>query len=574
MAAISKMNAGAHEAWACIKAQGIPAACIVSPKQPTLQSIEDVQILESLNRMVERSRAPVFVLSKTGEVETHSAELAAVAIWSGHDASRLPDGSIAVSRRVAAEIKDDSSAESLLPMRRQPEHQNATRSSNLHQNLVNAELLSWRSWTRHPARSLLRLIPLRVKEWINRATGKTVFNLSFYIQFRPQFVQFQPQSLAPGDEQFEPFRYLPRASGSRSRVAVIVPQLGPGGAESVLLDMVSALSRSRFEILLLATQSRDDRWRERWMRNTDHVYDLAQVVPPDRLVGAVYSMILNWQCDLVVVQNTMYGYAALPQIKRALPGARTMDVIHAIDELWDQVAYTTQVAPSIDMRVALSEAAHSRLIAGGTNAERARLLRSGVNLERFCPAPLRETAVKQILFVGRLDPFKRPLLLVDIAARLRSLRGREDFRFVIAGDGPEMSRFHNAVRRRKLDGVFDFRGQVADLAPVYAASTVVILVSRSEGVPLVVIEAMACGRPVVASKAGDIPELLDCCGIVIDLVPDEVQAFTRALDTLLSQPRLRERLGAAGRRKVAATRDLHAVTASYAALFDEVLNRS
>jgi glycosyltransferase involved in cell wall biosynthesis len=101
---------------------------------------------------------------------------------------------------------------------------------------------------------------------------------------------------------------------------------------------------------------------------------------------------------------------------------------------------------------------------------------------------------------------------------------------------------------------------------------VVVLVSRSDGEPLVGLEALACARPVVASKVGDIPELLDSsCGILIDVAPGEVKAFAVALDTLLDQPELRQKLGAEGRGKVEAARDLRPVRATYAALFDEAL---
>jgi len=142
---------------------------------------------------------------------------------------------------------------------------------------------------------------------------------------------------------------------------------------------------------------------------------------------------------------------------------------------------------------------------------------------------------------------------------------------VIAGDGPEMSRLRNAVRRAKLEPAFDFRGQVEDLAPVFAQSDIVILASRSEGIPLAVLEALASARPVVASRAGGIAELLEGCGIPIDVAPGEVARFAGALNSLLDQPQLREKLGTEGRRKIAATRDLRLVKESYAALFDEVL---
>ena len=280
----------------------------------------------------------------------------------------------------------------------------------------------------------------------SQAVGKRVFDLSFYVRFRPQFVQLEEQSIAPDDSQFRPLQYLPPTSQGKQRVAVVIPQLGPGGAESVLLDMVSALDRDRFEILLIATQSKNDLWRERWSDYVTHIYDLAQVIPPDRMVATVYTIVQNWHCDLVIVQNTMYGYAALQHIKRSRPQTKAMDVVHAIDENWDQAALTAEFAPAIDTRVALSFTAQRRLIESGTAAERVKLLHGGIQLDRFSASPVRQDG-KQIFYAGRLDAFKRPLLLLDIAERLRTLRGGFDFRFVIAGEGPEPPRILTGIAR-------------------------------------------------------------------------------------------------------------------------------
>jgi glycosyltransferase involved in cell wall biosynthesis len=422
---------------------------------------------------------------------------------------------------------------------------------------------------RHPWRSLLRLIPLRLKEAANRAAGKPVFDLSFYMQF-------QPRSLMLGPVLVEPLRYCPRPAAGRARAAVIVPHLGMGGAESVLLEMIASLPRDRFEILVLATQSRDDRWRARWAACAEHIYDLAALVPPDRMTGALYSIVMNWKCDLVVVQNSLAGYSAIPQIKRDLPSAAAMDIIHALDEQWDQVACTAGVGPYLDWRVAFSGSVRRRLLAAGTPAGRLRSLRSGVDLERFVPAPAAPGgALHRILFAGRLDPVKRPILLVEVAARLRALRPEGGFQFVIAGDGPEMPRFRRAVHRAGLDPFFDFRGEVAEMAPLYPAADILILVSRAEGVPLVLAEAMACARPVVASNVGDVAELLDSsCGILIDVSRREALHFAVALDTLLRQPRLRASLGKEARRRIVAHCDIRKMRDEYAALFVDALESS
>ena len=79
----------------------------------------------------------------------------------------------------------------------------------------------------------------------------------------------------------------------------------------MLYDIAATLCSSQYETLLLATQSRDSRWLARWRQRVDHVYDLAQVVTTERMTAAVYSIITNWRCDYVVLQNSLYGYAAL-----------------------------------------------------------------------------------------------------------------------------------------------------------------------------------------------------------------------------------------------------------------------
>jgi glycosyltransferase involved in cell wall biosynthesis len=286
------------------------------------------------------------------------------------------------------------------------------------------------------------------------------------------------------------------------------------------------------------------------------------------MLAALCSVILNWRCDYLVVQNSLYGYAALPRIKKMLPEIKIVDVIHSVDEAWDQVASTAGVAGYIDLRVAMSESVRNRLLAMGVPAERILLVRNGVDLERFSPTlPLSANSTKNILFAARLDPVKRPLLVADIAKQLSKLRPRRDFRFIVAGDGPEEERFERRVRKLGLEAAFDFRGHVADLAPLYAAADVVILPSRSEGVPLVVLEALASARCVVASNAGSIPEVLDAsCGILID--KPSAAEFAQAINSLLDQRELREKMGAAGRRKMEASHDIRRTRETLASIFD------
>jgi glycosyltransferase involved in cell wall biosynthesis len=515
-----------YENRARLKARWSPAVSIIALEPLRNQTIEDIQSIAP----GESPSAPTVLNALDGPLEPEAAELAALATWSG-------GGKPASTSATPA-------------------------ASTLHRHLLNAELLALRSWTHHPARSLARLIPLRVKERVNKFAGRPWFDLSFYLQF-------QPNSVLLGDAVVEPLVYYPKAAQGRKRIALVTPHLGQGGAEAVFYDIASTLCSGGFESLLLATQSRDDRWLTKWRERVEHVYDLAEVVAPERMVAALYSIISNWRCDYLLVQNSLYGYAAVAHIRKVCPNIRIIDVIHSVDEAWDQIGATAAVASHIDQRIAMSQSVRDRLLAIGTPESKILLVRNGVDLERFQPAPVHSgDSVKAILFAARLDAVKRPLLVADIANALMALRPQGDFRFTVAGDGPEGERFERYVHKLGLQARFDFRGQVDDLAPLYAASDVVILPSRSEGVPLVVLEALASARPVVASKVGAIPEVLDSsCGILVDK-PDAAE-FARAVNSLLDQPALREKMGAAGRRKMEASHDIRKTREAFSQIFDQ-----
>lgn len=175
----------------------------------------------------------------------------------------------------------------------------------------------------------------------------------------------------------------------------------------------------------------------------------------------------------------------------------------------------------------------------------------------------------RILFAGRLDAVKRPLLLAEMARGLRQHRSRDDFRFVVAGDGPEAARLRQRVRNYGLDGLFEIRGHLADIAPELAACEVVVLPSRAEGIPLIVLEAFASSRPVVASAVGGVPEVVTPeTGMLVPQDNQEIAKFVAALDLLIGDPVLRQRLGANGRSLVERRFDRRRALEAYRSLFE------
>jgi glycosyltransferase involved in cell wall biosynthesis len=370
----------------------------------------------------------------------------------------------------------------------------------------------------------------------------------------------------------KPLRYLLRRKGQGRRVALVTPHLGPGGAERVLMDIAAALGRSEFEILLIAVDSRDDLWVDRWREVADHVYDLATLVIPEKLPTALYSVIANWKPDTVLIQNSLIAYAVAPHLRRQLPDVRLLDLVHSVDTGWNILTATRQVAKDLDLRVAVSETVRRLLIESGEPAGRTLVARSGIDLGRFAAiTPLRDARPFRILFAGRLDPVKRPTMLAQIAGELRRRRPSADFRFAVAGEGPERPALSARVKRGGLAELFEFHGHVPDIAPLLADCDLLVLPSRAEGVPLVILEAFAASRPVIASSVGAVPEIVsEHTGILVPLAAGEVEAFAGGIDGLLNDPERRRAMGENGRRMVATDYTVEAARRKYRSLFEPI----
>ena len=163
---------------------------------------------------------------------------------------------------------------------------------------------------------------------------------------------------------------------------------------------------------------------------------------------------------------------------------------------------------------------------------------------------------------ARLDPVKDLTTLVG-AFRLLSARVA-GARLVIMGDGPERVRLTEAAARAGLGDVVVFAGQRTDLRQLLPGLDVYVNCSTSEGVSVTILEAMAASLPVVATRAGGNPEVVNDghTGRLIGV--RSPQALAAALDALAAAPGQRARLGSAGRARVERHFAMDGVAGAYA----------
>lgn len=177
-----------------------------------------------------------------------------------------------------------------------------------------------------------------------------------------------------------------------------------------------------------------------------------------------------------------------------------------------------------------------------------------------------------LLFVAALDRAHHTKGLPRLLRALQRMRHRNVV-LIVVGDGDLRASYEAEARRLGVAARVAFVGAVqhAQLPPYYAAADVLVLPSVAEPFGLVLIEAMACGRPVVAH---DVPGARSIVTHAVDglVVPLSVpEALAEALDTLLADPARRAQMGAAGRHKVCARYTWPAVGERLERLYEEVL---
>jgi glycosyltransferase involved in cell wall biosynthesis len=152
----------------------------------------------------------------------------------------------------------------------------------------------------------------------------------------------------------------------------------------------------------------------------------------------------------------------------------------------------------------------------------------------------------RIVSVGRLQAPKDALTLVRALARLPA----GSFEAVVVGAGPDRPAVEAEVRRLGLEQVVELAGARLDVPELLAGADLFVLSSRSEGLPLTILEAMAAGLPVVASRIGGVPEAVSD-GETGLLVPSgDPSSLAAAIARLLEDASLRRRLGQAGHARV------------------------
>ena len=194
---------------------------------------------------------------------------------------------------------------------------------------------------------------------------------------------------------------------------------------------------------------------------------------------------------------------------------------------------------------------------------------NGINMEKLNPAGLQVHRPPQVVFAGRFMPQKNLIELVEILALVQDL----PWKCVMLGDGPLLDEVKRTIASHHLEQRFDLPGWVTTETVLahFAESDLLFMPSLSEGLPVVGLQALAMGLAIVASRAGGNVELVEpgSNGFLAD--PDDREAFSGALRSLLSDPKALQNARHAS-RALAVHFDIRTVVDRYENIFQEIVS--
>jgi glycosyltransferase-like protein len=346
------------------------------------------------------------------------------------------------------------------------------------------------------------------------------------------------------------------------KVAMLTYSTQPRGGVVHALKLAERLRASGVDVTLYSLARADDPDSMKgYFREISVPFNIFPYVWHHELITRLENMIDSYvknlprDADIYHAQDCVGGTALDRMKERKMISAPVFRTVHHVDDFAEPRLFEFEkraVARSKNIFV-VSKYWHDAL--KRDYEHQSVIAYNGLDSSDFKPLPERKSAVPTVLFVGGLEPRKG---LEDLIRAMRLVISRvKDARLVVVAKAgfrgtDHWSAYESVARGLELTDRIDFHESVDQetLLGLYSDCDVLALPSRNEGWGLVLMEAMACGKPVVATRVGGIPELVESGTEGILVEAGDVNGIADSITKLLHDPALRVRMGRAGRRRV------------------------
>ena len=369
-------------------------------------------------------------------------------------------------------------------------------------------------------------------------------------------------------------------SHPRPRILQLLATGGNGGAQESYTGLLLRLDRSRYEVRALSLSAGSAVSR---LRALGVGVDVLEEADDEQAIRELAAWLRREEIDLVhahmyraEVLGTRAAVAAgTPVITATVHSSRVRSP--------EDVALLASLTPSMDRLIVPSDAIRAKVVAEGRDSARFAVIPNGVDLSRFAVPPpacalRREFGIPAgsplLGVVARLEPEKGHRYLIEAMPAILAEHPGAWLAIVGEGSQADALRAQAASLGDRVAERVIFTGRREDVSALTADLTVAVLPSLREAQGISILEAMARRIPVVASAVGGIPEVITSGVDGLLVPPADPAALGDAVNSVLADPSLAERLGEAGYRTVAERFSIDAQVKRIEAVYDEELARA
>jgi glycosyltransferase involved in cell wall biosynthesis len=286
-------------------------------------------------------------------------------------------------------------------------------------------------------------------------------------------------------------------------VLFALPFLIIGGAERLLSAIATHLAKAGFRVVVVSTLYASPEFGDstNWFEDaTAEIYQLPRLLRPEYASDYLHYVIGTKQVDIMFLAGSEVAYQQLPALRERHPQLRVVDMLF---NRHGHVKNNRKYANFIDLHFCENLDVRDWLLANGEDDASVMLVESGVDVPEQGLVERSERRFLRAGFSGRFAEEKAPLAFIELVRAIPDA----GFEFVMTGAGPLESQVRRTIARLQ-DSRLRFLGVVDDIGAHLNSLDVLVVPSIFDGRPVVVLEALARGVPVIASRVGGLPALI------------------------------------------------------------------
>jgi len=356
------------------------------------------------------------------------------------------------------------------------------------------------------------------------------------------------------------------------KVCFIAGTLGMGGAERQLYYMLKALTQNNIQCQVLSL-TRNETYDARIQQLGLRVVWVGRYKNPILRILRILWEVAKYQPSVI---QSAHSFASLYAVlagyilrKPSIAAVRSNGVAE-----FARIGFGGRLV----LKLASNVVANSRTAADAVKhkypQKQVFVLDNAIDCEYFCPIELSQSdPIDKIylLNVGRATSEKRQDLFLQVVFEVRRMCNNVSARIV--GSGPLLPVLRTMTDNMHIHGYVEFLGQQVDMPAIYQQSALLVSTSDFEGMPNVIMEAMACGLPVVATHAGGTTDLIDhgVNGFVTNC--GDVEALVQYVFQLVTDDKLRDLMGLAARQSVVDRYSIDVLYPKLMQLYETIITR-